>query len=228
MVCARALRPRVPSARLCARAGPPAVRDRRADAAALAGLVPDARQPARRRRRLEGGPLAMAIQAAAPLATYVGRVGWLWRNPGYGFDVSALGFLADPKATIAHRGPSALGGALVTGWYFAVVVNPDGARAWQFYAVKVWGSRAMRVDFGWSSGALPAPASSLCQSIRFCLPRGNSCLVYVSPGPREGGGRLCPGRVPDRPRRLSRVAPLRARGRGAQSKARRGKSSACQ
>ncbi|TAM16080.1 MAG: hypothetical protein EPN65_15235 [Pandoraea sp.] len=91
----------------------------------------------------------------APLATYIGRVGWLVRNPAYGFDMSVLGFDAGAKVAIATRGPSPLGGALVTGWYFATAVNLDGTSAWQLYAVKVWGRKASRVNFGWKLWQTP-------------------------------------------------------------------------
>lgn len=91
----------------------------------------------------------------APLATYVGRVGWLLRNPVYGFDTSVLGFDAGAKVEISKRGPSALGGTLATGWFFATALNLDGTRAWQFYAVKVWGRKASRVNFGWKLWQAP-------------------------------------------------------------------------
>lgn len=86
---------------------------------------------------------------------YINRVFWLWRNPAYGFDLAVLGFDAGGKVTITKRGPSALGGALVTGWFFATAVNLDGSSAWQFYAVKVWGAHASRVNFGWKLWSTP-------------------------------------------------------------------------
>ncbi|PRE30149.1 hypothetical protein C6Q35_28310 [Burkholderia multivorans] len=90
-----------------------------------------------------------------PIARYVGRVGWLWRNPSYGFDVNVLGFAAAAGTELIRRGTSPLSGDLVTGWYFATAVTPDGRRAWQLYAVKVWGRRASRVNLGWKLWSVP-------------------------------------------------------------------------
>ncbi len=91
----------------------------------------------------------------APLATYIGRVGWLLRNPAYGFDVQALGFVVSTAAKTERWGSLQLGGALLPGWFFARVTNPDGSRAWQLYAVVVWGRKASRINFGWKLWQAP-------------------------------------------------------------------------
>lgn len=90
---------------------------------------------------------------------YVNRIFWLWRNPSYGFDLAVLGFTASKLAAVVKVGPLPLAGAPQTGWYFATATNPDGSRAWQFYAVKVWGRCASRVNFGWKLWSAPG----LCQ-----------------------------------------------------------------
>ncbi len=80
---------------------------------------------------------------------YVNRIRWLWRNPAYGFDISVLGFALAPETKVQTVGTREFSGALKSGWFFAMAINADGSMAWQFYAVKVWGARASRVDFGW-------------------------------------------------------------------------------
>lgn len=72
---------------------------------------------------------------------------------------AVLGFKATPSATVSKVGPLPIAGAPQTGWYFATATNPDGSRAWQFYAVKVWGWSASRVNFGWKLWSAPG----LCQ-----------------------------------------------------------------
>lgn len=50
------------------------------------------------------------------LCTYVGRVGWLLRNPGYGFDFDVLGFNAGPLMTTQLWGDQ-LSSDTRDGWY---------------------------------------------------------------------------------------------------------------
>ncbi len=87
---------------------------------------------------------------------YVNRVLWLYRNPSYGFDRTVVSFLAAPAAVVRKFGPLPITGKPQTGWYFAIAANPDGTRAFQFYAVKLWGTgSASRCSFGWKLWMVP-------------------------------------------------------------------------
>ncbi|GAB5100487.1 DUF7338 family protein [Caballeronia sp. HLA56] len=89
------------------------------------------------------------------LRQYINRVLWLWRNPAYGFDLEVLGFTAHEGAILVMAGTLPMNVTPRTGWYFAILTNPDGTRAWQFYAVKRWGTWASRVNFGWKLWSVP-------------------------------------------------------------------------
>lgn len=76
------------------------------------------------------------------LAEYVGRVGWLWRNPAYGFDFSVIGFLAEEGATRQVWGDQATDSNKS---YVAIAANPSGKKAWQVYIR--W--QRVRINLGW-------------------------------------------------------------------------------
>lgn len=76
------------------------------------------------------------------LGEYVGRVGWLWRNPAYGFDLDVLGFAAAPGAVRKVWGDQTTNSNKS---YLALATNPDGKRAWQVFVR--W--RRLRINLGW-------------------------------------------------------------------------------
>lgn len=85
------------------------------------------------------------------LARYVGRVGFLWRNNMYGFDIDVLGAPIQEGFKFQVWGnPEVSNLPLVEGWVFRKLTNPDGTVYWQFYWVKSWcAHRAVRVVLGW-------------------------------------------------------------------------------
>ena len=81
----------------------------------------------------------------APLATYVGGVGWLWRNPAYGFAHDVLG------ADIPAGTPVTVKGDIKTsdnpghaGWLFIRV-----REYFEFYLIVPYGGRCLRARIGW-------------------------------------------------------------------------------
>lgn len=83
------------------------------------------------------------------ISQYVGRVGWLLRNPAYGFDTSVCQI--SPIGSVKVHGNLPLGGSPKrSGWYFAQCKN-----AFQFYAIIYWGNHASRINFGWKLWSSP-------------------------------------------------------------------------
>lgn len=89
--------------------------------------------------------------ASTPFQLYVNRVGWLWRNPGYGFqkwcgitNYSGMKVVCDgePKIGDKERRP---------GSYFARCYDRAGRMvAFEYYLIKPWSeSRCIRVRIGW-------------------------------------------------------------------------------
>lgn len=82
-----------------------------------------------------------------PLANYVGRVGWLWRNPAYAFALDVLG------------APIPLGAVATITGDIKTSDNPGHAGHlfirvgdyWEYYLVIPYGStgRCLRARFGW-------------------------------------------------------------------------------
>jgi len=85
------------------------------------------------------------------LAEYVGRVGWLWRNNVYGFDIDVLGAVAQPGYVFTIKGDAGVSNRpLVAGLVFRIIINPDGKVYWQLYSVKVRDEKyCWRINLGW-------------------------------------------------------------------------------
>ena len=103
----------------------------------------------------DAGHLARWGTSTAPLATYVRRVAWLWRNCGCGFSVNVLGFHRQDGAT-----KQVFGVAGVCRW----TVYRDGkAVAFQYYRVRhyrifgVW--KCVRIGAGWKVWGEPGAGS---------------------------------------------------------------------
>ncbi len=88
-----------------------------------------------------------------PLRTYVGRVGWLLRNPAYGFEWDGpLCAHIMPDALVRWRGnpwiqnrPHGLAGFCLT-----IINNPDGTAYWHLYWVRpIGGGYCLNVNLGW-------------------------------------------------------------------------------
>lgn len=108
------------------------------------------------------------------MATYVGRVGWLWRNPAYRFAHDVLG------AQIPDGMPVVILGDIKTadrpghgGWLLIMVGG-----YWEFYLVLPYGStgRCLRARFGWK---LKGYAESWLRGERAAVT--GMFAVYVNP-----------------------------------------------
>ena len=81
----------------------------------------------------------------APLCTYVGRVGWLWRNPGYGVGVVYFDSAVPVTATYSGN-PSVNDSPGVEGW---CLVHAGGL--FQFVWVKrISSAKCIYVNIGWN------------------------------------------------------------------------------
>ncbi len=80
-----------------------------------------------------------------PLAIYVGRVGWCWRNPAYGFDTNVLG-AKNPKEPFNWYGnPDITNTApVVDGW----LIVTSGIY-WNVYVIAPFFGRTLRLYLGW-------------------------------------------------------------------------------
>ena len=97
------------------------------------------------------------------LARYVGRVGWLWRNLGHGFDTAAGGVTVPVMAGYRVGGDEFVSNRpLRNGWVFRRVWARDDLIAFQFYGVWAWSERfCLRVNLGWKIWGRPAPNTRL-------------------------------------------------------------------
>lgn len=113
-----------------------------------------------------------------PLRTYVGRVGWLLRNPAYGFEwagplcaridpTAAVRFIGDPWIQNRPNGKS--------GFCLTVIDNPDGPSFWHLYWVKaISDGYCLNINLGWKlktyaedpSRRLTKPLAMFCFSPR--------------------------------------------------------------
>ena len=85
------------------------------------------------------------------MQTYVGRLGWLWRNNLYGFAIGPLGALiTDIKRNVVYGDPLVSNRPLHNGWLIHIIEMQDGTFYWQFYFVKAWNEkRCVRINLGW-------------------------------------------------------------------------------
>ena len=82
---------------------------------------------------------------------YLNRVGWLFRNPGYGFQRWA-GVKYHERMETTWRGNDAISDKeSIPGSYFATASYPTGKLvAFEYYLVKPWGfGKCVRIRVGW-------------------------------------------------------------------------------
>lgn len=79
-----------------------------------------------------------------PLATYVGRVGWCWRNPAYGFALSVLS--AVPEEPFHWSGNRKISNTdpVIDGWLFVT-----SGIYWNLYIIAPFFGRTFRLYLGW-------------------------------------------------------------------------------
>jgi hypothetical protein len=88
----------------------------------------------------------------APLARYIGRVGWLWRNSLYGFKIDVLGVQLGPYFYYQHKGNQSVSDNPYTpGWVYRTIRTADeGQIAFQFYLIApTLPGKCLRVGAGW-------------------------------------------------------------------------------
>ncbi|HEY6898161.1 MAG TPA: hypothetical protein VI279_12945 [Rhodocyclaceae bacterium] len=89
----------------------------------------------------------------APLCRYVGRFGWLLRNPAYGFEWDGpLSAKIDPNATVRYSGDLAVRNRPngKEGYCYTVVSNPGGPDYWHWYWVKkINAENCWSINLGW-------------------------------------------------------------------------------
>ena len=88
----------------------------------------------------------------APLATYVGRIGWLWRNPGYGFGLITMtntGVVTDIHGKFSLM--------ILLGDYF------------QFRYNRPIGSKVLYCNFGWNIKGLSEDVVGKTQTCTFAF-----------------------------------------------------------
>jgi len=89
---------------------------------------------------------------------WVNRVGWLYRNPMYGFAIEVLGAQALTGDTLTVMGDSETGNhsPLHPGWVRYVLVRNGRPVYFQFYLVWPWCStRYLRLNLGWKLWSMP-------------------------------------------------------------------------
>lgn len=102
-----------------------------------------------------------------PLSIYVGRVGWLWRNPVYGFAINVLGARTVRTDILVLRGKEKVGNRpLREGWQYRKLYRRGKLIYWQFYYVKKWSDRfCIRINLGWKLWSFSDKESVLCQHV---------------------------------------------------------------
>ncbi len=79
------------------------------------------------------------------LATYVGRVGWCWRNPVYGFDLGVLAAKNVPEPFMWSGDPAITNTApVIDGWLFVT-----SGIYWNLYIIRPFFGRTLRLYIGW-------------------------------------------------------------------------------
>ncbi len=102
--------------------------------------------------------------STAPLATYVRRVAWLWRNCGYGFNIGPIGFHhQDGDRKEVEGDPSVGDTSGVSGTCRWRVYREGKLVCWQVYFVwhyKVFGVwKCVRAGAGWKIWGDPGPGT---------------------------------------------------------------------
>lgn len=91
------------------------------------------------------------------LAIYVGRVGWLWRNPGYGFGLITL-YAVDIYSMSSFGDPTVSDSPLREGSYRITT-----ERYWQFlYVKRLTATKCLYLNLGWNiKGVMPSDKPQL-------------------------------------------------------------------
>ena len=110
----------------------------------------------------DAGHLARWGTSTAPLAAYVRRVAWLWRNCGYGFNIDVIGFKHQAGDVKQVYGDPTIGDTSgISGGCRWKVFRDGKPVCWQFYYVKhyrifgVW--KCVRIGAGWKIWGQPVP-----------------------------------------------------------------------
>lgn len=82
---------------------------------------------------------------------YLNRVGWLFRNPGYGFQRWAAVNYSDRNKLIAKGNPDISDKYKIPGSYLAKLYDKNSKLiAFEYYLVKPWSdTKCIRIRFGW-------------------------------------------------------------------------------
>lgn len=92
------------------------------------------------------------------LAIYIGRVGWLWRNPAYGFDIQVLGYPSTLQTRVTVTGNEMR--------YVKRARDPKTGNAWQVFVLRRYSThRAIRINLGWKLWSIEPNASVRCQFV---------------------------------------------------------------
>lgn len=92
------------------------------------------------------------------LAVYVGRIGWLWRNPGYGFGLIQITAI-DSTRFVCSGDPGVSDSPLREGRF-----SISTPAYWQFrYVKRLTASRCLYLNLGWNiTGALLSGKAQTC------------------------------------------------------------------
>lgn len=93
-----------------------------------------------------------------PFCTYIGRIGWLWRNPGYGFGLVQI-TERDCVSFTCDGDPNVSDNTTREGWFY--IETPS---YWQLrYIKRVSDTRCVYLNLGWNiQGALLSGKSQIC------------------------------------------------------------------
>lgn len=96
------------------------------------------------------------------IAMYLGRVGWLVRNNMYGFDIQVLGAKCLETDQLATVGDLATSDSPAHSGSVARKLYRDGKVIyWQWYYIYVYGSRCIRLNFGWKLWGFDGTAKNI-------------------------------------------------------------------
>ena len=98
-----------------------------------------------------------------PLAIYIGRVGWLWRNSMYGFEIDVLGFNLDESFSYQYKGSQDVSDRpYQPGWVYRTIKTDSGRETFQFYLIlPTFPGKCLRVMAGWKLWQHPKQGSKL-------------------------------------------------------------------
>lgn len=90
------------------------------------------------------------FKLSPPLATFVGRVGWLWRNNLYGFSIDVMGAKVKSSDVLVVTGDTATSDNPAHSGSVTRKLYREGELVYfQWYFIYVYGKRCVRVNLGW-------------------------------------------------------------------------------